>query len=54
MLSTLLFILVLEARSREIRLGCPEELLYADDLVLVKETLEGMKERLEAWKRALK
>ena len=31
MLSPLLFIVVLEALSREIRSGCPGELLYADD-----------------------
>ena len=39
-LHPLLFILVLEAQSREIRSGCPEELFYADDLALVHETLE--------------
>ena len=31
-LSPLLFIIVLEALSREMRSGCPKELLYADDL----------------------
>ena len=30
----LLFIIVLEALSREIRTGCPWELLYADDLMI--------------------
>ena len=35
MFSSLLFITVLEALSREIRSGSPEELLYADDMVLV-------------------
>ena len=30
-LSPLLFIIVLEALSREFRTGCPWELLYADD-----------------------
>ena len=33
-LSPLLFIIVLEALSREFRTSCPWELLYADDLVL--------------------
>ena len=35
-LSLLLFIIVLQVLSRKIRSECPEELLYADDLVLVK------------------
>ena len=39
-LSPLLFIIVLEALSREFREGLPMELLYADDLVLVAETEE--------------
>ena len=42
----------MEVLSREIRSGCPEELLYAGDLVVVSETLEGLKRRLEAWKGA--
>ena len=37
-LSPLLFIIVLEALSREFREGLPLELLYADDLVLMAET----------------
>ena len=39
-LSPLLFILVLEAFSREFRTGFPWELLYADDLVLISESLD--------------
>ena len=39
-LSPLLFILVFEALSRELRTGVPWELLYADDLVLISESLE--------------
>ena len=34
-LSPLLFIIVLEALTREMRTGFPEELLYADDLLLM-------------------
>ena len=34
-LSPLLFIIVMEALSIEYRTGCPWELLYADDLVIV-------------------
>ena len=37
-LSPLLFILVLEALSREFRTGVPWELLYADDLIIIAET----------------
>ena len=52
-LSPFLFIIALEVRSREIRSGYPEELLYADDLALVSETPEDLERRLEAWKGAL-
>ena len=44
-LSPLLFIIVLEALLHEFRTGCPWELLYADDLVIVDETLEGLLSR---------
>ena len=45
-----LFIIVLEALSREIRLGCPDKLLYVNDLALGSQTFESLKRRLEAWK----
>ena len=51
-LSPLLFIIVLEALSREFR-GLPMELLYADDLVLVAETEELLMEKLRKWKRGM-
>ena len=38
-LSPLLFIIVLEAMSREFRCGVPWEDLYADDLVIIAESL---------------
>ena len=44
-LSPLLFIIVMEALSREFRVGCPWELLYTDDLVLMAETLEDLKKK---------
>ena len=39
-LSPLLFIIMLEALSREFREVLPMELLYAEDLVLIAETKE--------------
>ena len=44
-LSSLLFFIVLEAITRENSLGSHEELLYLDNLALVKDTLEDLKER---------
>ena len=44
-LSPLLFIMVLEALSLEFRLGCPWEVLYADDLVLIAESMEELLEK---------
>ena len=52
-LSPLLFICVLEALSREFRTGCPEEMLYADDLVLTSETMEGLLVKLKTWRKAM-
>ena len=49
-LSPLLFIIVMEALPREFRVGCPWELFYADDLVLIAETLEDLKKKLTIWK----
>ena len=45
-LSPLLFIIVLEALSKEFRTGCPWELFYADDLVVSAETPEALREKL--------
>ena len=49
-LSPLLFIIVLEALSREFRTGCPWELLYADDLMISAESMEEMLVKLKTWK----
>ena len=49
-LSPLLFIIVMEALSRELKVGCLWELLYADDLVLMAETLHDLKKKLTIWK----
>ena len=52
-LSPLLFILVQEALSREFRKGVPWELLYADDLVLIEDSLEECIARLKVWKTGM-
>jgi len=45
-LSRLLFVMVMEALSREFRVALPWELLYADDLVVIAETEEDLIKRL--------
>ena len=52
-LSPLLFIMVLEALSREFRTGTPWELLYADDLVIIADSLEECVAKLKVWKRGM-
>ena len=45
--SSLLFIIVLEALSREVCVGCPWEMLNAYDLVILAESIE------KVWKNGL-
>ena len=52
-LSPLLFIIVLEALSREFRAGVPREDLYADDLVIIAASLEECVRRLLISKEAM-
>ena len=52
-LSPLLFIIVLEALSREFRAGVPWEDLYADDLVIIADSLEERVRRLLIWKESM-
>ena len=47
-LSPLLFIIVLEALSRDFRVGLPWELLFKDDLVIIATSLEECIERIKA------
>ena len=48
-----LFVVVLELLSKGIRSGCLEDPLYADDLQLDSEILEGPKGTLETCKREI-
>ena len=52
-LSPLLFIIVLEALSRESCTGLPWELLYADDLVIIADSIEELVTRTGTWKTNL-
>jgi len=49
-LSSLLFVIVMEAISREFRVAVLWELLYADDLVVIAETEEDLIRRLNECK----
>ena len=49
-LSSLLFVTVMEAISRELRVALSWELLYADDLAVIAETEEDLIKRLNEWK----
>ena len=48
-LSPLLFVIVMEAISREFRVSLLWELLYADDLAVIAETEEELIKRLNEW-----
>ena len=52
-LNSLLFILVLEAISREFHIGVPWDLLYADDLFIIANSIEELIARFNAWKDAI-
>ncbi len=49
-LSPLLFIIVMDRVSKRVRGGLPWELLYADDLVLMAQSLDELRDRLNKWK----
>ena len=52
-LSPLLFIIVLEALSREFRAGDPWEDLYADDLVIIADSMKECIRRLLVWNEGM-
>jgi len=49
-LSPLLFVIVMEALSREFRVALPCELLYADDVVVIAQTEDDLIKGLNEWK----
>jgi len=49
-LSPLLFVIVMEALSREFRVALPWELLNTDDLVVITQTEDDLIKRLNEWK----
>lgn len=53
-LSPLLFAVVLDEITKDVREGIPKEFLYADDLVLIGESWTEVEERYAKWKIALK
>ena len=52
-LSPLLFVAVMEVVTRKVRDGLPWELLYADDLVLVAQSIEKLREKVQQWKACM-
>ena len=52
-LSPLLFVIVMEALSNDFKAGLPYELLYADDLVLMAESIQELETKYTAWKEGM-
>ena len=53
LLSPFLSIIVLEALSREFQTDCSWQLLYADDLVIIADTMDELLYKLDLWKKHL-
>ena len=53
-LSPLVFVIVVDVVTDRMRNGLMSEMLYADDLVLMSETMEGLREKFWKWKEAFK
>ena len=51
-LSPLVFAIVVDVVMESVRNGLMSEMLYADDLVLMSETMEGLREKFWKWKEA--
>ena len=52
-LSSLLFALVMDEVTKDIREGVVKEMLYADDIVLVGDNWKEVESRYTRWKKAL-
>ena len=52
-LSPLIFAIVVDAVTKHTREGLLNEILYADDLVLMSERWDDLKERFQRWKSAM-
>ncbi|GJW46904.1 retrovirus-related pol polyprotein LINE-1 [Tanacetum coccineum] len=52
-ISPYLFALILDELSRGIQENIPWSMVFADDIVLVAESADGLNIRLESWRRAL-
>ena len=53
LLSPLIFSIEVDVVTEHAREGLLNEILYADDLVLMSESLEDLRERFQRWRRAL-
>ena len=51
-LSPLVFVIVVDVVSESVRSGSMSDMLYVDDLVLMSETMEGLREKFWKWKEA--
>ena len=49
-LSPLLFVILLEALSMELRTGCPWEILYSDDLMVSAQSMDELLVKLRTWR----
>ena len=49
----LLFVIVIETIFRELQAGLPLELLFADDLILMAESEESIRDKVIKWKSGL-
>ena len=47
--SLLVFAIVVDVVTENVRNGLMSEMLYADDLVLTNETMEGLREKFWKW-----
>ena len=52
MLSPLLFAMVIDEVTENARKGRMKQILYADDLVLMGETMEELRENFDEWREA--